>query len=379
MTAHRLMLAAAVLLLLAAASLAGEAAPEPQKKLNPTLVNMPVNTWVKLKPDREPEGRSYSGVCYGNGKILYFGGGHGSYTCNDVEVYDVAANTWKQLTEPEDWRDADKWTHLSDEEKKKVKGIGGGWGVPYLSPKGRPLTEHTFQMKAWLPEEKAFYLLISKGLWSFDTEKREWTLVTDKHPGRADIHTWNLTYDPELKTVISISGAGDPGIWVFDREAKALKRKYDASPGRCHIYSTYDSSRKLHIGVANGKWFALNTASGEIKTLKSLPITKGLGAVEPSLEYDPASKTTLVVTYDCDDQGKRIGGLKTFAYDFDKDEWSEFKLAGEAPTGAPDFDYLVYDPDHKCHLFVNVLSVQGSARWGGKVDGVFAFRYERKQ
>jgi len=168
--------------------------PAVPTRLDPELLKLPANTWVQRKPDREPAGRSYSGVCYGNGLICYFGGGHASYPGNDVELYDVAANTWTQATEPESWRDAGRWDHLTAEQKKTVKGIGGGWGVNVLSPKGRPLTEHTYQMHAWFPEEKAFYHLLTSGTWAFDPAKRQWTQICDAKstPRGRDIHTWNL-------------------------------------------------------------------------------------------------------------------------------------------------------------------------------------------
>ncbi|MHC4917113.1 MAG: RNA polymerase sigma factor, partial [Planctomycetota bacterium] len=140
------------------------AAGEPAKKLNPTLVSMAPNTWVKLKPNREPVGRSYSGICWGNGRIFYFGGGHHSHPSNDVELYDPAANTWTQATEPEDYRDCDKWPGLTEKDRAFIKSIGGGCPTvaPYVSPKGRPLVYHTYQQHVWLPEEQAFY---SAGVW----------------------------------------------------------------------------------------------------------------------------------------------------------------------------------------------------------------------
>jgi len=52
-----------------ASAKAGPAAPtkpldtardrEPVERLNPDLVNLAPNTWVKIKPDRNPEGRSF--------------------------------------------------------------------------------------------------------------------------------------------------------------------------------------------------------------------------------------------------------------------------------------------------------------------------------
>jgi len=178
--------------------------PARKKALNPTLVNLPVNTWVHLRTKRNPVGRSYSGVCYGAGTIFYFGGGHGSHPGNDVELYDVATNTWIQATEVESWKDIDTWAHVPDELKKATKrSIGGGSSSAVLSPKGRPLTLHTYQMHAYFPEKRAFYNQIAGGLWAFDPVKREWGRVNKRTFRRGDVHTQNLVYDPDLKTLFT--------------------------------------------------------------------------------------------------------------------------------------------------------------------------------
>jgi hypothetical protein len=62
------------------------------------------------------------------------------------------------------------------------------------------------------------------------------------------------------------------------------------------------------------------------------------------------------------------------AYRAAKDEWSAVRLSGPAPTGDFRWGLLVYDPAHRCCLPLNVLGVQGSPRWGGPADGLFAFR-----
>jgi len=336
------------------------AEPKSQKQLNPQLLNLPANTWVRLRPARNPAGRSYSGVCHGAGMIYYFGGGHHSYPSNDVELYDVAANTWTQATEPENWREAGTWTHLTPQEKKTVTGIGGGWGVSVLSPKGRPLTQHTFQMHVWFPEERCFYnLLQAAGLWAFDPQTRQWSLVTKTTPRGSDIHSWNLAYDPELKTVFTIVTAGARGVHVFDRARKTFVRKYDVPVSGYHVYSTYDAARKVHVVRAARKWWTLDLATGTTKLISDLP---GAGP-SLSLEYDPESKMTLALI-----KGK---GTELWAYDAGRDAWSAVAMAGERPRGTTDWDLLVYDPDHRCFLFVNVRGVQGA-----KTDGLFAFRYE---
>jgi hypothetical protein len=180
------------------------------KRLNPDLLQFSPNTWVPIKPDRNPEGRSYSGICWGQGWIYYFGGYHGSYTCNDVELYDVATNRWTQATEPEDWRDCDTWAYLTPEQKKLVKDNARGTNYPgILSPKGRPLTCHTYQQHVWFPEEQAFYnLLVRIGLWAFDPARREWREVTRELPLIKDLGGCGLYYDPGADGLCSVGPAG---------------------------------------------------------------------------------------------------------------------------------------------------------------------------
>jgi len=363
--------------------LIGQAGPGP--KTNAQLLNLPANTWVHLRPARNPVGRSYSGICYGNGLLFYFGGGHGSHPGNDVELYDVAANAWTQATEPESWRDADTWTHLSPEERKQVKGIGGGWGVAHLSPKGRPLTEHTYQMHAWFPEENAFFNSLASGLWAFDPSaslraghaRREWRHVCERKdtPRGTDVHTWNLTYDPELKTLVTIVVGGPRrAVYLFDREkAKWTKRCDVPVTAWSEVHSTYDSARRVHLVRAGGRWWSLDLATGATRFIRDLGEAwmKAKGKDKPprleslSIEYDPESKMTLVLL--------KGDGTELWAYDADADEWGEVGMAGQPPKGTTQWDLLAYDPNHLCFLFLNVLGVQDGAR----ADGLFVFRYRR--
>jgi hypothetical protein len=366
---------------------------EDKKKLNPDLLNLPANTWVKIAPNRNPEGRSFSGICWGNGVIYYFGGYHGSYTCNDVELYDVAANTWTQATEPEDWRDCDKWTYLTPEQTKLVKDNARGTNYPgILSPKGRPLTCHTYQQHVWFPEERAFYnMLVRLGLWAFDPATKEWREVTKQLPEIKDLSGAGLYYDPGLKTVFAIcAGGGNSGAYAFDLEKKSwtLKCKLP-STAWSEVHAAYDSVRKVHVVHTQHKWYDLDLAAGTFNPIKGPdevikaankypPGPKGFQELrECPLAYDPQAKATMFVT-------KKNGHdnsvpVDLWAYDAEKGDWAEVKMNGAAPTGIVWWGLLVYDPDHKCCLLLNLLGIQGSARWGGPINGLFAFRYRRPE
>ncbi|MBM4041824.1 MAG: hypothetical protein FJ290_25280 [Planctomycetes bacterium] len=340
----------------------------------PHLKDLPANTWVRIKPDRNPIARSYSGICYGAGLIYYFGGGHGSHPGNDVELYDVAANTWTQATEPEDWRQADSWTHLTPEERKHVRNIGGGSGVALLSPKGRPLTRHTYQMQRWFPEEKAFFSLMDQ-LWALAPDKREWRKVMDKAPRGSDVHTWNLAYDPDLKSLVAIVvGGPNRAVYLFDREKTAWSKRCDSPvTAWSEVYSAYDAARKRHVVRAGRRWWTLDMATGTTRFIADLADAwmKAKGRDKPphtesvSIAYDPESTRTLVLI--------KGDGTELWAYDADKDDWSEVKLAGEPPKGTTHWGLLVRVPEHNCFLFLNVLGVQNGAR----ADGLFALCLEK--
>jgi hypothetical protein len=369
----------------AAAELAQPSPTAPvAKKLNPDLVNLPPNTWVHIKPDRNPEGRAYAGVCWGNGLISYFGGHHRSYACNDVELYDVAANKWIQATEPEDWRDYPKWTHLTPEQAKFMPNFDNQPGNPYiLSPKGRPLTYHTYQDHVWFPEEQAFYhMMKTYGLWAFDPVKREWALVTKELPPFPSRGLSGLYYDPGLKTIFAIVTAESGGAYAFDREKKtwALKCKLPSNVWT-EVQAAYDSTRKVHVVHTQGKWHDLDMATATLKPIKALEeamkaagITPIPSLAENSMAYDPESKQTLVIV---SKNSHRVGNpITLWAYDAGKDDWSEVKMAGPSPTGFTAWGLLVYDTDHKCCLLVNVQGDGGSKRQGGPVNGLYAFKYK---
>ena len=60
------------------------------------LKALPANTWVQAKPPKEPNRRDWgiTSVDPVRGCLVYFGGGHSSYQCNDVAVYSVGGNRW---------------------------------------------------------------------------------------------------------------------------------------------------------------------------------------------------------------------------------------------------------------------------------------------
>ncbi len=72
--------------------------PQPSQRL--VLKGRDEDSPVGEITTREPAFREYTSPAWGDDELVYFGGGHGGYCGNDVEVYDPAANRWRQCYRP---------------------------------------------------------------------------------------------------------------------------------------------------------------------------------------------------------------------------------------------------------------------------------------
>ena len=82
------------------------------------------------------------------------------------------------------------------------------------------------------------------------------------------------------------------------------------------------------------------------------------------MDYDAQANRILAVV-----SANNGGTPEVWAYAADKNAWSEVKFAGSGPHGIFMWNLLAYDPEHKCHLFLNVPGVSGDT-----TDGLYAFR-----
>ncbi|MFP4561592.1 MAG: hypothetical protein ACLFQ3_09755 [Thiohalorhabdus sp.] len=330
----------------------------PQRAYTP---DYPADTWVQQDPEvkdpwegdtREPEYRPYAGVAAGDGRVYYWGGGHKTHDGNDIDAYDVRANEWVQLTEEEDWTDVDDWDHLTGQEKRDIKASNNaGWEVDLLSPRGRPVTKHSYGQMAWWPGQG--YCLLKQRLWCYDPEKGDqdgaWTDLTPNPFADIDgfnplesIAPWNLTYDPNLfgGTVVSFLGAAGGRVMAYDPEARAWvtvnNRLKDGT--YTEVYSAYDPESGWHIVSANGQWQMVNT-EGESREMAQLRNNGSVVTGSLSMEWAPELGKVLVMK-GIDDE------LRMWTYDPETDTWSDFELKGEGPNNAhAKWDTLARDPE----------------------------------
>ncbi len=333
---------------------------------NPVLSALPPNTWVKLAPERNPVGRSYSGIAgaYGEGLIFYFGGGHGSHLGNDVELFDVHRNAWAQATDIE----------------KPVPGtpaweITKGWGTPELTPKGRPYTEHTYQLTCYDPTRKVFVSALTSGIWTFDPGARRWSRLTPDRPEGGDIHTKMLVFDPGLNSPLYFATTGaSRGVYRFDYD-KARWLRTGTIPAQMtwnYIFAAYDTHRRLHMvsHPKTGLW-TYDAARDEWRQIASTP--KELAGVQ-SFAYD-AEHRAMLFAQRVSQGDNGLGIAKLWAYHPQADRWEQPQANGTPPAGwsTADWGTLVYVPQYRAFVFLNAVSVGGGGI-GGTTE-TWAYRY----
>lgn len=113
-----------------------QTSPRPGKS---QLDQLPGNRWVLLaNPGRAAPTRTWGGATFDTdrGQILYWGGGHCGYGGSDVDMYDVAAHTWRSSDAAPEYPEH-LWNH-------GVREAGVTFG-------GRPWMEHGRRIYAYDP------------------------------------------------------------------------------------------------------------------------------------------------------------------------------------------------------------------------------------
>lgn len=293
------------------------------------------NTWIELSPTpatrwvptsftdctgtqvtANPQARAYSGIAIGNGKILYWGGGHQGYPGNDVDLYDIATNRWiPDSRQPEclapcctsgaDRCDNDPpgagcplipyngsclvgscvirgGTGCSKTAYRCLGGTrdgllcsqdgdcpGGGScsvgkptpGVPCATC--RPYTEHTYQHQVYNPVRGKFLIYAFSGTYEWDPSNRNWIRLGDPPPESGDQASRLILWDPSGSRMLFIqTGGGSKGVfaWSYASNRWTLIDSYvPSSAGWPAMFGTWDGrARKFVItytvsGV--NRWF----------------------------------------------------------------------------------------------------------------------------
>ena len=316
----------------------------------------------------------YSAPWFAEGRLYYFGGGHFSYTYNDVEMYDLATDTWTKITKPErpaDGKGHSDWGRIAQEE---------------ASPSGAPYVTHTYQYGCWDAARKRFFLPYRmSGVWEFDPAKAEWDNILnvfgDPRPktphdlGFGLMNGIHSAYVPKLGKPATVITWKARGIYVFDYEKKAwVKHKPLPAEIKVELYSTYVDEWKAHLvvnGAREARFWKVDFAAGKAEAIKFPEEIERCMA----LAYDSAGKVVIVMPM-VDLPGKGKNTVSVWALDVKTMKWTEMEPAG-GPKGrnigkwAP----LWYDAEHNVHIFLNTDG-RGPTYRGGNTE-TWCYRYAR--
>lgn len=306
---------------------------------------------IREIPGPQPTGRSYSGIHYGGGKIIYFGGGHIGHAGNDVEVFDCATDRWASLYPAEICGMFPGDTASALAVSQRCASIYGGSGSPVLSPLGRPFVCHTYQQIAWDPVRRVFLAnLRPAGLFELDltgTWKRVGAAMTGD-----DVQA-HVMFDADPRGMASaVTGGTRNGVYRLT-PARTWTRIGDL-PTRTWTtaYSTYQPSLDAHLVRGWNSWWRY-TAAGSWLTL-------GTG---PDLDSF-ASGRNLVLGL------RHRGGLdiEAWVYENDMTGWHKIQTAGDRALGFHGIDVsspmVRYDPPRDRWIYVRAL-VNGDTFKGG--------------
>ncbi|HOX05332.1 MAG TPA: kelch repeat-containing protein [Planctomycetota bacterium] len=298
------------------------------------LKALPANTWVAAKPPQEPSRRDWGIITVDpqRGCLVYFGGGHSSYQCNDVAVYSVGGNKWVTGA-------GDHNGHVPNNE----------WEGSTLGHRGGPPTGH--QRNTYQSFDGRMYLFYG---------------TQDKLPGNYIFHA-----DPDYARFYDLDRGG---VWR-DLKIGAIERPEKVPPA---LYvSVADPKGRLFtlIGEAPGYYAAnnirffvscldLNENKLVVKDVpKPFPEQRGLGEGRPFCYASDRDQIILMngkpedASRNYSEDAKKFP-LKqvTYAYDFKENKFSELP-AKKTPPVRP-VQVVEYCEAQKC-----LLAVLGDQQW----------------
>lgn len=335
-----------------------------EKNLNPQIASLGDNTWLKMSPPKEPDGRNYSGCFWGDwgkgGRVFYYGGGHFSYSGNDVAIYDIASNVWSRSYEPE---------------------MDPGKSDQPLSKLGRPWPLHSYQQICWVPERNVlFHISLAQGTWQFDPAKMEWTCLNGKYqkdekkqfsPATPYGHqTMHCFYSPELKAPVVHLTSQPFGNYKYVFEKQEWIKMKGGIPEKhkwAEPYSTYIASLGVQlIAQREAPYFWIyNAVNEEWKEFLGEVPNELRGAKDKcgceALAWDSANKVVVAMV-----KPGPEGKVTPWVLDPATMKWTEQKPANEGPFSRTDggtWASLCYDPDNNLFFFLNRTGQTGCESW----------------
>jgi hypothetical protein len=353
--------------------------PTPSQRYIP--VPMQPDAEQELITSAEPSFREYTGIVYGDGKIFYFGGAHGGYPGNDVEIYDIENNLWTQSYKPE--------VPPADDP------VYGSGGSPNVSPTGKPYTIHGYARTSYNPQLKRYVCTANNSVATYDPASNSWSFIAGQFApnGEPPLPDWGSAdqisqWDGGLRGLLFTGMYSWRGVWLFKDGAFSFigdnGTPLSVSGGAASIYIPDEQVHLFAVlptggDPADGHLYLYDAASNMTKEINSVPSSLRSQFYPEGnfvMAYDGLNKKVIGLS----PMNKNVDGapspIQVWSYDVASDGWEELPLSDSSPktsgwhagTGRSIFQY---DPIH--NIFILVIPKGG--HWANGVE-TWAYRYK---
>ena len=354
------------------------ACPALEAATNPSLDNLPDNTWLRMSPAFEPAGLGFNG--FGHPKtesklvfdekdnvVVWFGGCSNGYS-NGTWLYDVIKNKWTRANDLTYLQDGIEREGPMTWTVKDCKSLPYGqchYSITYDSDAG-VCVKHTGINSGWKGPDQ--------NTWSYDAGLRKWTKLAAMPAGNVCIQA--LAYDRDKhQTVLfgNLSGWGGSdgnGTYAFDMTTKAWTDRKPLSPPSARGWASFAYHQKLKKFVL----FGGGGSGGPVKNDTWLydDAANAWTQIHPS--RPPSARTCAGMVYDSKNQvmiltcgnntnygaGYNAGTWlhDTWILDVEANTWTEMKPALQPVCGEKAWQ-PAYDPVNNLTVVVD----ENSSTW----------------
>ncbi|MGB8275851.1 MAG: hypothetical protein WCF16_11375, partial [Alphaproteobacteria bacterium] len=274
--------------------------------------------------------------------LMVWGGGHVSYTGNEVYEFCLGTMRWERVTEPSTY---------------DATGTAPAWKDGDVKmPDGTPVTVHTYDSIEYMPNVDKFFVFGSatfksgKGAaaWLFDPATRKWTMLPMEDNAIA------TAYDPVTGKVYTHTN-----YRLFEYDPKTGKWTARVSGGWSwpfNLTAAIDPERHLLVAIGQGKvfYYDLNNPRARWDNDKKQLVTAGdtgAAAIAPGFEWDPKIEKFIAWK----------GGADVYALDSRTWVWTKIppapgnKVTPTNGTGAGTYGRFRYIPSKDIFIVVNSI------------------------
>lgn len=360
-------------------------AQESGKGLNPRLLNLPPNQWVKVRSDRRLgwHRQAHAGIAFDSkrGTILIFGSDtHNTNWDNSVHEFDPATEKWSTH-----YPEAPKETYRADAAGRAICG----------DTRLLPWAMHTFDNIVYDPHLDAIIVTALPGhnpikkqvkgakihpTWIYRLAGHQWEIFEDQSGKRSPtFFAAASTYDSARNVIVAYKKGG---VWELGPERKQWRRATKERHHEIHFNMAYDSRHDVLAVFGNyrdtnevwvykpgkkagekGEWEKRVPEGDECPQDQHFPVA-----------FDEANGVFLLLpdnkVFVKDEKGKRKrvppASSSTFVYDYEKNKYIKIPGADLPPQK---MNYMmVYDSFHKVFLLVTGDWKKPLTVWALKLD-----------